>query len=73
LLLGAQRELDSAKRKDMYLRVQELCLHDAPVVPLVSTEVRIAQRSQLQGYKLHPASLVRLRRAYFADSTEAAP
>ena len=57
----------------MYFRVQELCLNDAPVVPLVSTAVRIAQRSQLQRYKLHPASLVRFRPAYFEDSTEAAP
>lgn len=69
LLLGAQKELDADKRLAMYARVQELCLQDAPVVPLISTEVRIAQTARLKGYRLHPASLVRLRRAYFESAT----
>ncbi|MFM7845523.1 MAG: ABC transporter substrate-binding protein [Planctomycetota bacterium] len=61
LLTAAQRELDTDKRLEMYHRAQELCLADVPVVPLVHTEIRLAQRSNVQGYRLHPGSLVRLR------------
>lgn len=61
LLTAAQRELDTEKRLAMYHRVQELCLAEAPVVPLVHTEIRLAQRANVQGYRLHPGSLVRLR------------
>ena len=49
----------------MYLAAQQLIYDDAPTVPLVHTKVRIAQRSELKGYLLHPSSMVRLRRAYF--------
>jgi peptide/nickel transport system substrate-binding protein len=65
LLKAGQRELDPEQRLPMYLRVQELVFEDVPVVPLVHTRVRIAQRDNLKGYKLHPSSLVRLRLAYF--------
>ncbi|MCA9227629.1 MAG: ABC transporter substrate-binding protein [Planctomycetales bacterium] len=69
LLLAAQSELDDAARLKMYLQAQELIFADAPVVPLVHTQVRIAQRDVLKGYLLHPSNLVRLRLARI----EAAP
>ncbi len=38
-----------------------------PVVPLVHTKVRIAQREEVKGYFLHPSAQVRLRKAYFPE------
>lgn len=61
LLLGAQRELDTDKRLAMYREVQELVLADAPVVPLVHSEIRLALRDTVKNHTLHPGSLVRLR------------
>jgi peptide/nickel transport system substrate-binding protein len=68
LLLAGQQELDREKRLPIYQRAQELIFADAPVVPLVSTQQRVAQTSRLKGYKLHPATLVRLRHAYFEET-----
>jgi peptide/nickel transport system substrate-binding protein len=68
LLEQAQRELDDDKRAGLYRRVQEIVFADAPLIPLVHTDVRIAQRDELKGYKLHPSSLVRLRLAHLGDS-----
>ncbi len=65
LLMAAKEELDQAKRAEMYRRVQALCFAEAPAVPLVHTTVRIAQREEVDGYFLHPASIVRLRNAHF--------
>ncbi|MEQ8788554.1 MAG: ABC transporter substrate-binding protein [Pirellulaceae bacterium] len=63
LLTQAQHETDTAKREALYHQAQELIVKEAPVVPLVHTEVRIALRDNVKGYKLHPTSIVRLRRA----------
>jgi peptide/nickel transport system substrate-binding protein len=63
LTLAAQRELDDAKRLAMYHEIQEICFDEAPVVPLVHTVVRSAQRKSVTGYKLHPTNLIRLRLA----------
>ncbi|PHS05518.1 MAG: ABC transporter substrate-binding protein [Blastopirellula sp.] len=60
-LIAAKSELDVEKRKQLYLKAQESIFRDAPVLPLVHTKVRIAQRKELSGYKLHPSSMVRLR------------
>jgi len=68
LLLAGQRELNRDKRLQLYLRAQELIFADAPVVPLVSTQQRVARSARLRGYKLHPATLVRLRHAYFQEA-----
>lgn len=68
LLKSGRAELDPSKRLPMYLKVQELVLKDVPVVPLVHTRIRIAQRDTLKGYKLHPSGLVRLRLSYFEDA-----
>ena len=65
LLEQAQQEPDQSRRAEMYRAAQQLIYDDAPTVPLVHTKVRIAQRSELKGYLLHPSSMVRLRRAYF--------
>jgi peptide/nickel transport system substrate-binding protein len=62
-LLAGQCELDESKRLGIYRQVQEQIFADAPVIPLVHTAVRVAQRDVLKGYKLHPSSLVRLRSA----------
>jgi peptide/nickel transport system substrate-binding protein len=68
LLLAGKRELDRDRRRAIYEQAQARIFLDAPMVPLVHTEVRIAQRDTLRGYRLHPSSLVRLRLAYFEDS-----
>lgn len=68
LLLRGRTELDPAKRLPLYLKVQELTLQDVPVVPLVHTPIRVAQRDTFKGYKLHPTGLVRLRLSYFEDA-----
>ena len=52
----------------MYLEAQELIHADVPVVPLAHTQVRIAQRENVEGYKLHPSALVRLRLTRLTDA-----
>jgi len=68
LLVGAQRELDQAKRLEMYRQAQEIVLRDMPVVPLSHSEMRVALRDNVKGYVLHPTGLVRLRLARLEDS-----
>ena len=63
LILAGQRELDVDKRLGIYREAQEIAFADAPVVPLVHTRNRVAQSPRVKDYKLHPAGLVRLRRA----------
>ncbi|MBI2479956.1 MAG: ABC transporter substrate-binding protein [Planctomycetia bacterium] len=67
LLLAGQRELDPDSRLPLYLRAQELIFVDAPVIPLVSTKQRAAHTSRIKDYRLHPAMLIRLRKARFED------
>jgi ABC-type transport system substrate-binding protein len=67
LLMAGKTELDEAKRKQLYLEAQELIHADVPVVPLAHTQVRIAQRENVAGYKLHASALVRLRLAHLTD------
>ena len=67
LLIAGQRELDRAKRLPLYLEAQELIFADAPIVPLVSTKQRAAHTSRIKDYRLHPAMLIRLRKARFED------
>lgn len=63
-LLGeAELELDQEKRAEMYKKAQMLIYEDAPVLPLVHVPVRIAERDNVKGYKLHPSSRVRLKTA----------
>jgi peptide/nickel transport system substrate-binding protein len=64
LLSAAQIELDRDKRAELYRQVQELAFADVPTVPLVSTQQRVAQSARVKDYKLHPATLIRLRHAY---------
>lgn len=68
LLLAGQRELDEQKRIEIYHRAQEVVFEDVPVVPLVHCQIRIAQRSEVKGYKLHPTILPHLRRAFIEAS-----
>ena len=58
----------NAKRLELYRTAQEIVFRDAPVVPLVHTRQRIVQRANVKGYRLHPATLQRLRQAYFEDA-----
>ena len=68
LLEQARREhKDEARRFDLYRQVQEIVAREVPVVPLVHTKVRIAQREEVKGYFLHPSARVRLRKAYFPE------
>ena len=67
LMLAGQRELDQSKRLAIYKEAQApgarrsasraSCAHQAPR----------GQRRHLQGYKLHPTGMVRLRNAYFQE------
>ena len=68
ILVAGQQELDNDKRRELYLKAQETIFADAPVVPLVHTNVRIVHEKRLKGYKLHPTSRVWLRLSYFEDS-----
>lgn len=67
LMIDAQRELDSTKRAEMYREVQRLAFEETPVVPLVHSAIRAAQRKNVKGYKLHPTNLIRLRLAELQD------
>jgi len=62
LLMAGQRELEQAKRHKLYLQAQQIVFDEAPVIPLVSTKVRIARAARVKDYQLHPSSLVRLRK-----------
>jgi peptide/nickel transport system substrate-binding protein len=70
LLTAAQTELDRQRREELYREAQERILADAPVVPLVHTDVRIAQRDVVRDYYLHPSSLVRLRLAHLGNGSK---
>lgn len=65
LLLRARRELDESRRAELYRRAQELVFRDLPVIPLAHTEVQVAHRRELHGFKLHPSAAVWLRTAFF--------
>jgi len=67
ILIAAQTELDRDARREMYQRAQQLIFDDAPVIPLIHTTVRIALRDEVQGYQLHPTSMVRLRTAHVPE------
>ena len=68
LLLAGQRELEKDKRLAIYHEAQELIFADAPVIPLVSTRQRAVHTSRIKDYRLHPAMLIRLRKARFEDA-----
>jgi peptide/nickel transport system substrate-binding protein len=63
LMLAGQRELDPDKRLTIYKEAQALIVQDVPVVPLVHTKARAAHTKSLQGFRLHPTGLIRLRGA----------
>ena len=67
LVTQAKGVLDHDARLALYRTAQQIAFDEAPVVPLVHTDVSLVQRSNVKGYKLHPSSLVRLRLAYFED------
>jgi peptide/nickel transport system substrate-binding protein len=67
-MLAGQREMDPDKRATIYTEAQVAVIEEAPVVPLAHTNLRAAHTRALQGYKLHPTGLVRLRTAYFEDA-----
>jgi peptide/nickel transport system substrate-binding protein len=69
LMLAGQRETNPTARLPIYLEAQRLVQADLPVVPLVHTRLRSANVKRLKGYRLHPTGLVRLRTAYFEEST----
>jgi peptide/nickel transport system substrate-binding protein len=68
LMLAGQKELDTAKRLELYREAQALVAQDLPVVPLVHTSQRAAHVKRLQGFTLHPTGLVRLHQAHFAEA-----
>ena len=70
MLVAAQQELDKEKRKKLYFDIQKKVYDDIPAIPLVHTEVRIAHRDIVKGYKLHPSAMVRLRHAYMGSGSK---
>ena len=68
LMLAGREETDLEKRLPIYLEAQQIVLEEAPVVPLVHTNLRTAMSRRLKGYDLHPTGMVRLRNAYFEDA-----
>ena len=64
ILLAAKRELDPAKRQTLYRQAQQIIFDDAPMVPLVHTDLTVSQRAELKGFRLHPTAMVYLRNAY---------
>ncbi|HEV7280358.1 MAG TPA: ABC transporter substrate-binding protein [Pirellulaceae bacterium] len=70
-LIAAQTEMDPAKREAYYRDAQRLVFDQAPLVPLVYTEVRTAQRKEVDGFDLHPTGLAKLRHARFATEAGA--
>jgi peptide/nickel transport system substrate-binding protein len=65
LMLAGREETDLEKRLPLYLEAQKIVLDEAPIVPLVHTNLRTAMSRDLQGYQLHPTGMVRLRQAHF--------
>lgn len=68
LMLAGRQETDPEKRLPIYLEAQQIVLDEAPVVPLVHTNLRTAMSRELKGYDLHPTGMVRLRNAHFEAS-----
>lgn len=68
-LLGqAELELDVERRLALYHEVQQIVFDEVPLVPLVHAEIRVAQRAELKGYYLHPASMERVRLSFFRET-----
>lgn len=67
LLLAGKQELDRARRAEIYRQAQELIFADVPLVPLVHTNIAVAERSRVKDYILHPTGLVRLRKVHLED------
>ena len=63
LLLAAQQELDRTKRETLYREAQQIIFDDAPMVPLIHSDVRLALSRDVSGFRLHPTALFRVRRA----------
>ncbi|MBX3414204.1 MAG: ABC transporter substrate-binding protein [Pirellulales bacterium] len=72
LLLAGKQELDRERREALYRQTQELIFADAPLVPLVHTNIAVAERSRVKDYVLHPTGLVRLRHVRLVDEKSAA-
>lgn len=70
-LMAAQTEMDPAKREAYYRDAQRLVFDQAPLVPLVYTTVRTAERKEVEGFDLHPTGLTKLRHARLADEADA--
>ena len=67
ILLAAKTELDRTKREALYREAQQIIFDDAPMVPLVHTDLTVAQRAELKGFRLHPTAMVYLRNAYLEN------
>ena len=59
LLVQAREEFDLPKRAKLYEKAQELIWKDVPAVPLVHNENKVAARTRVAGFKLHPTGLLR--------------
>lgn len=61
LILAAQAESDQAKRVELYRQAQRIVHDDCPMVPLVSLELAIATRANVENYRVHPTGIAFLR------------
>jgi peptide/nickel transport system substrate-binding protein len=70
LLTAAQSELDQERRKSLYLQAQEIIFADAPLIPLVHTDLSVALRDEVTGYQLHPSAMVYLRNVGLKEAAQ---
>jgi peptide/nickel transport system substrate-binding protein len=76
LMLAQAAEIDAAKRKQAFDRVQQIAVEQMPVIFLVNRNALVALSPELRNTQpsvLRPQTLWNAERLYFADPTRAAP
>lgn len=63
--------IDETRRSELYRKVQEAIVDDAPSLFLYSIDLVVAHRSEVAGVVVHSTEIVDLRGAYRRESTDA--
>ncbi|MGL5097638.1 MAG: hypothetical protein ACRDD1_18785, partial [Planctomycetia bacterium] len=71
LIVKAAEETDETTRAALYHQAQKIVHEDCPMVTLMHLELAVGARKHVQGYKVHPTGLVRLRTARLFDAATA--
>jgi peptide/nickel transport system substrate-binding protein len=61
LVVAARESLDSAERVRYYHQAQKIVARTCPWVPLAHAKVVVALRREVQGFRVHPTSILNLR------------